>query len=51
MSQYHPDERDEVRRAYLQKGPFQPRNHAFPQTLMSGNMRRFNNAWSGEYGN
>ena len=31
MSQYHPDERDEVRRAYLQKGPFQPRNHAFPQ--------------------
>ena len=51
MSQYHPDERDEVRRAYLQKDPFQPRNHAFPQTLMSGNMRRFNNAWFGEYGN
>jgi len=47
MSHCHPDERDEVRRAYFQKGPFQPRNHVF----LSGNMRRFNNAWFGEYGN
>ena len=42
ISHYHPNEHDEVRRAYIQKGPCQPRNHAFPQRLMSGNYRRFN---------
>ena len=30
--------RDDVRRAYLQKGPFQPLNHNFPQIDMSGIM-------------
>src|SRR6266540_2779381 len=34
--------RDDVRRAYLQKGPFQPVNHSFPQTDISGALRRFN---------
>jgi hypothetical protein len=33
--------RDDVRRSYLQKGPFQPKNHSFPQTDMSGIPRRF----------
>ena len=42
ISHYHPNEHDEVRRAYIQKGPCQPRNHAFPQRLMSGNYHRFN---------
>ena len=27
---YHPNIRDQVRRAYLLKGPYQPRNHNFP---------------------
>nr|KAJ0213818.1 hypothetical protein LSAT_V11C400223710 [Lactuca sativa] len=27
---YHVNQRDEIRRAYLQKGPFQPLNHKFP---------------------
>ena len=27
---YHPNIRDQVRRAYLIKGPYQPRNHNFP---------------------
>ena len=42
ISSYHPDDREEVRRAYLQRGPCQPRNHAFPQSKMSNYMRRFN---------
>ncbi|KAJ9560496.1 hypothetical protein OSB04_005656 [Centaurea solstitialis] len=28
---YHVNQRDEIRRAYLQKGPCQPQNHIFPQ--------------------
>jgi hypothetical protein len=42
--------RDDVRRAYLQKGPFQPKNHSFPQTDMSGVSRHFNPAWFSKYG-
>ncbi|KAM0925052.1 hypothetical protein ACQ4PT_004449 [Festuca glaucescens] len=42
--------RDDVRRAYLQKGPFQPRNHSFPQTDMSGISRHFNPARFSTYG-
>ena len=49
ISSYHPNDRDEVRRAYLQKGPYQPRNHAFPQTKMSNYMRRFNESWFAAY--
>jgi hypothetical protein len=50
ISQYKPAKvRDDVRRAYLQKGPFQPDNHNFPQTDMSGIMRRFKSAWFKEY--
>ena len=29
--EYDPNDRDNVRREYLQRGPFQPRNHKFPQ--------------------
>ncbi|KAL1290043.1 hypothetical protein AAHE18_20G100900 [Arachis hypogaea] len=32
ISSYHPNDRDKVRCAYLQKGPCQPRTHDFPQT-------------------
>jgi len=30
ISSFHPNDLDEVRRAYLQRDPFQSRNHAFP---------------------
>ncbi|PIN00402.1 Tam3-transposase (Ac family) [Handroanthus impetiginosus] len=46
---YHPNHRDTVRRAYIQKGPCQPRNHNFPQTEMSGALRRFNFKWFNNY--
>ncbi|XP_034198219.1 uncharacterized protein LOC117613754, partial [Prunus dulcis] len=36
MLDYDPNIRDEVRRAYLQKGPCQPKDHTFPQTDLSG---------------
>ncbi|KAL6289036.1 hypothetical protein ACE6H2_006546 [Prunus campanulata] len=32
MIEYDTNIRDEVRRAYLQKGPCQPRGHSFPQS-------------------
>jgi hypothetical protein len=31
IDRFHPDIRDEVKRAYLLKGPTQPRGHAFPK--------------------
>ncbi|XP_020674075.2 zinc finger MYM-type protein 1-like [Dendrobium catenatum] len=42
---YHPNERDCVRRHYLLKGPFQPRDHDFPRTQFGDKIRRFNPAW------
>ncbi|KAH7679324.1 Ribonuclease H-like protein [Dioscorea alata] len=42
ISIYHPNDQDKVRRAYLQKGPCQPRNHNFPQTSIGNVLRRFN---------
>ncbi|KAH0706430.1 hypothetical protein KY285_010934 [Solanum tuberosum] len=33
---YHPDERDEIRRAYIQRGPHQPRIREFPQSDIYG---------------
>jgi len=30
IRKYHPNERDAIRRMYLQNGPFQPKNHQFP---------------------
>ncbi|GMP46939.1 hypothetical protein CsSME_00014901 [Camellia sinensis var. sinensis] len=41
---YHPNNQDEIRRAYLQKGPCRPLDHNFPQRDISGVMRRFNPA-------
>ncbi|PIN08128.1 Tam3-transposase (Ac family) [Handroanthus impetiginosus] len=46
---YNPNDRDTVRRAYIQKVPCQPRNHNFPQTEMSGALRRFNFKWFNDY--
>ncbi|XP_016172802.1 zinc finger MYM-type protein 1-like [Arachis ipaensis] len=51
ISSYHPNDRDKVRCAYLQKGPCQPRNHDFPQTTCGSSFRRFNPNWFDDYGN
>ncbi|CAI9278088.1 unnamed protein product [Lactuca saligna] len=45
MEYYHVNQRDEIRRAYLQKGPFQPQNYKFPQSAFGGKQRRFNISW------
>ncbi|KAK8675962.1 hypothetical protein V6N13_034020 [Hibiscus sabdariffa] len=42
ISDFHPDDRDIVRRKYIQKQPCQPSNHEFPKTDISGKNRRFN---------
>nr|XP_016488987.1 PREDICTED: zinc finger MYM-type protein 1-like [Nicotiana tabacum] len=48
---YHPNERDEMRREYLRRGPCQPRHHKFPQRDFSGLKCRFNPKWFDEYRN
>ncbi|KAF8393116.1 hypothetical protein HHK36_021357 [Tetracentron sinense] len=50
ISNYNPNDQDEIRRLYLQKGPCQPRNHDFPYTKFGKQLRRFNPAWFNEYG-
>jgi len=47
---YHPNDRDEIRRAYLLKGPCQPRDIEFPKTLIGSIQRRFNPKWYDEFG-
>nr|KAJ0219001.1 hypothetical protein LSAT_V11C300155530 [Lactuca sativa] len=42
---YHVNQRDEIRRAYLQKGHFQPLNHKFPPRDFGGKPRRFIQSW------
>jgi len=51
MSAYHPNDRDRIRKFYLQRGPFQPTKHAFPQRKMGSSLRRFCPSWYIEYGN
>ncbi|XP_060212208.1 uncharacterized protein LOC132639816 [Lycium barbarum] len=46
---YHPNIRDEVRRAYIQKGPCQPKDHKFPKTAISRIPRRFVSKWFDEF--
>ncbi|KAK4283433.1 hypothetical protein QN277_000383 [Acacia crassicarpa] len=46
----NPIEREDIRRAYLLKGPTQPILQPFPQTEMYGKMRRFNPKWYEEFG-
>ncbi|KAK1364980.1 hypothetical protein POM88_040541 [Heracleum sosnowskyi] len=40
--EYHPDQRDEIRRAYLIRGPCQPLGQEFPKTKIGNKDRRFN---------
>ena len=52
ISSYHPNDRDEIRRYYLQKKKTcQPYEHDFPQTKIGGLMHRFNPKWFKECGN
>nr|XP_017227203.1 PREDICTED: uncharacterized protein LOC108203026 isoform X3 [Daucus carota subsp. sativus] len=45
LSDFHPNERDLVRRTYIQRGPCQPEDYEFPQTLFGTKERRFNVKW------
>ena len=47
ISSYHPNNHDEIRRYYLQKGSCQPvfQNHDYPLTDFSGKPRRFRSEW------
>jgi hypothetical protein len=49
MCDYHPSDRDQIRRAVLQKGPCQPFNHDFLRKEFGKTMRRFNPAWFKKY--
>jgi hypothetical protein len=49
MFDYHPSDRNQIRRAFLQKGPCQPFNHDFLRKEFGKTMRRFNPAWFKEY--
>ncbi|XP_008232717.2 PREDICTED: zinc finger MYM-type protein 1-like [Prunus mume] len=49
MIEYDTNIRDEVQRAYLQKGSCQPRGHSFPQSNISGINRRFIPQWFDEF--
>ncbi|XP_058741882.1 uncharacterized protein LOC131614290 [Vicia villosa] len=51
ISCYHPNDRDNIRRAYLQKGPCQPRDHDFPKRKIGPLFRKFNPDWFLEFGN
>ncbi|KAK1377465.1 zinc finger MYM-type protein 1-like [Heracleum sosnowskyi] len=42
---FHPNERDLVRRMYIQRGPCQPVDHVFPKILFGTKERRFNVKW------
>ena len=49
ISEYHPNFRDEIRRAYLQKGPCQLREHDFSQKKFGQVHRIFVSEWFDEY--
>ncbi|XP_050906241.1 uncharacterized protein LOC127119919 isoform X2 [Lathyrus oleraceus] len=51
MSAYLPNDRDKIRKFYLQRGPFQPKKQTFPQRKIGSGLRRFCPSWYIEYGN
>ncbi|XP_076901790.1 uncharacterized protein LOC143556336 [Bidens hawaiensis] len=52
ISSYHQSQKDEIRRAYLLRGPCQPTGHEYPLTNFSGKLRGFNEEWyTSEFGN
>jgi hypothetical protein len=51
MFDYHPNQRDEIRRKYLLWGPYQPRTYDFPYRMIAKKNRRFNPDWFDRYAN
>ncbi|CAN0920277.1 Zinc finger MYM-type protein 1 [Linum grandiflorum] len=49
LSIYNSNVRDEIRRAYLLKGPYQPRAHRFPYRQYGERRRRFMPSWFDQY--
>ena len=49
--EYHVNDKNAIRRAYLQKGPYQPSHYDFPQKQFENisTLRHFNPAWFGTY--
>ncbi|XP_022873882.1 uncharacterized protein LOC111392720 [Olea europaea var. sylvestris] len=47
---YNANIRDEVRRAYMLKGPCQSQDHDFPKRQFGVTIRRFNPSWFKEFG-
>ena len=47
---YLPNQKDVVRRKYLDNGPCQPRTFDFPYSTIGGKNRRFNSEWFAEFG-
>ena len=45
MSKYNPNDREKIRRAYLQRGPCQLRLLKFPQKVIGKAKRKFNPIW------
>ena len=45
ITNYHPNNWDQVRRAYAQRGPCQPKEHIFPYKTYGAKDRRFDNSW------
>ena len=51
ISYYHPNDQEEIRRVYIQKGPCQPIMKEFSQREISGVLRRFQSDWYKLYEN
>nr|XP_043614691.1 uncharacterized protein LOC122586770 [Erigeron canadensis] len=49
--EYHPNQRDEIRRKYWLRGPCQPRGHKFPKRVIGNQERAFSPNWFNKYGN
>ena len=46
---YNPNQREQIRRKYLVRGPCQPRRHAYPMTIIGAKARRFVVTWFDQY--
>lgn len=51
ITAYHSNQRDEVRRKYLARGPCKPYGHNFLKKMIGKSLRRFSPAWFDQYGN
>ncbi|XP_056854782.1 uncharacterized protein LOC130504215 [Raphanus sativus] len=50
INAYDSNQRDEIRRKYLARGPCKPYGHNFPKKMISNSLRRFSPAWFDQYG-